>query len=105
MTELVEAELHIRCETCNKKINLNNKMAFVFYNIHDPPVICHISCSKKNADKKSIAVRKSSWENRPERYNDLNTKQRDIAGERALLNMRYTAYTHRRRRTRRRRRW
>ena len=112
MTELIEEELEVRCEQCNKKINRNGKISFVFYNVHDPPLTCHKRCVRSNPDIKALAIRNCTWENRPERYIDLNNKQKDISSEAVLLNMRANHQYGRRygmwrlrRRSRRRRRW
>lgn len=113
MTTLIEKDLEVVCETCNKKIKLDRKIAFVFYNVSDPPVSCHISCVRKNTSIKSFAIKKCLWEHRPERYIDLKNPEKKVAVEMSWKNLLTAAYLQQnprgwrmmRRMSRRRRRW
>lgn len=116
MTELIESDLQVVCETCNKKIKLDRKIAFVFYNVSDPPVPCHTKCIRKKTDTdspKSLAIKKCIWEQRPERYVDLKNPEKKAAVETSWRQMLTNAYRDQnprawrmmRRMSRRRRRW
>ena len=87
MTDLIESHLHAICEECNKKINIDKKIACVFYNVYDPPTILHTKCFKQSVctangnipSKKPFSVKKCKWDQRPERYIDLTDPEKKNA--------------------------